>query len=149
MRGVPALPRLPKLPGLPTIAPAMVPARAAGEGPPAAPAGWPGSDLEWLVNWWLTQHKIDFQYQAPFLGGRQSLGGQVADFVIPDRRLILGPQGEYWHYASTEKRARTLLGKMALQAQGWTVVFMMERDLKQSLSGTMEAAMRGQQLFRD
>ena len=134
---------------MPRIAPAALKADPEEGKPPAPPPTWAGSDLEWMVAWWLRRHKIEFQYQAGFLGGRRALGGQVADFVIPERMLILAPQGEYWHYASTEKRGRTLVGKLALQAQGWTVVFLLQRDLETRLDYVMREGLRGIQLFRD
>ena len=141
------VPALPKIPGLPRVAPAPVKT----EEKPGPPATWPGSDLEWLVADWLTRHRVPFQYQAPYLGGRTSLGGQVVDFVIEDRQppLLLGVQGEYWHYGTTAQAGRSLLAKIALQAQGFVVVYVKGIDLENRIDFTLRSAMEGHQLFSD
>ena len=146
---LPRLPGLPKIGGLKQVAPS--PLKTAESGPPEAPANWPGSDLEWMVAWWLTQHRIPFQYQAPYLGGRATLSGQVVDFVIEDRQppLLIGVQGEYWHYADSAKRARALLAKLNLMARGFQVIYVRGIDLTTRLTATMENALRGIQIFQD
>ncbi len=147
---LPKLPGLPKVGGLKLVAPS--PLKTTDEsGPPAAPATWPGSDLEWMVEWWLTQRRIPHQYQAPYLGGRATLSGQVVDFVVEDRQppLLIGVQGEYWHYADSAKRARSKLAKVALEAQGYTCVYVLGIDLTTRLDFTLTEALRGNQLFSD
>ncbi|MDO8671249.1 MAG: hypothetical protein Q7O66_07430 [Dehalococcoidia bacterium] len=152
---LPKSPTLPKLPGLPkagglTMAPPS-PVKDEKSGPPEAPSTWSGSDLEWMVAWWLTQHRIPFQYQAPFLGGKATLGGQVVDFVVEDRQppLLLGVQGEYWHYADSAKRARSKLAKVSLEAQGFEVVYLLGVDITTRLDFALTQALRGVQLFSD
>lgn len=122
-----------------------------GSGPPPMPASWTGSDLEWIVYWWLTKEKIPFVYQSPFGGGRKQIGGQVVDFEVTDRvpSLLIGVQGEYFHYRTGGQRARSLMSKVVLQARGYMVVYVLGRDLQTRPDYTMRAALRGEQLFGD
>ena len=44
------------------------------------------------------KHNIDFVFQSPFMGGRQTRGGLVIDFLFinpPD--LAINVQGEFFH----------------------------------------------------
>jgi hypothetical protein len=165
-QGLPSLPRLPsfatgkRMPSFPALQPIGL-GRVRGSvldsqpGVPPVPEWWAarypvGSDLEWMVYWWLTSKGIPFDYQVPFGGGRVT-GGQMFDFLVKDRvpPLVLGPQGEYWHYASQEKRQHTMDLKLEAQRAGFPVVFMREQDLRMSLESTMTAALAGIQLFAD
>lgn len=54
---------------------------------------------EGLVHDWLTRHGIFFIYQPSALGGRQSAGGLVPDFVVIQGayKAVWLIQGTYWH----------------------------------------------------
>ena len=149
---LPRPPRPPTVPGMRQWKPNYgAPATAFAKkesGPPPQPGSWPGSDIEWIVNWWLTVRHIPFTYQQAFLGGRLLRGGQVADFVVPPN-LVIGVQGEYWHYRTSALRGIALLAKVALQGEGYTVVYVRGVDLKERLDYTMERALLGIQLFSD
>lgn len=122
------------------------------DGLPLQPSWWPGSDIEWLVYWYLTAHGVKFDYQYPVAGGRYSVLpgiGQVLDFTVPDRSLVLNVQGEYWHYSTTALRQEALVKKNELLSLGWRVVYVLGHDLQHQLAGTMEAALQGLQLFND
>ncbi len=56
-----------------------------------------GSSSEVKVYLWLRQRKIHFAVQVNFDGGDRALGGQRADFVLWDYRMIVEVLG-YWHY---------------------------------------------------
>ncbi len=115
------------------------------------PATFHGSDLEWFVYDWLTRQHIPFDYQVPYLGGRFSKGGQIIDFVLLGTipRILLGVQGEWWHYRNTQQGAISQLAKLSLQRGGDIVVYLRENDLRARLDYTMREAVKGHQLFQD
>lgn len=95
------------------------------------PRGWLGSIPEFLVMKELVNtHRLeegkDFTYQSRFstiggYGGRQELGGLIADFYLPDRYLIINPLSEYYHYRvglgviAQEKENRNALAQQGIQ----------------------------------
>lgn len=98
---------------------------------------------EWVVFKWLTDHNVEFEYQSPFEGGRLSIGGAVADFVLPSPRLILRVMGEYWHYGDVERQASDVLQKERMLVEGWGVVDLRERDLQERPNYVMGQALLG------
>ena len=161
----PRMPRMPRFKGLaafrfPSLVPGTKPSavyetiqEAEEAGAPPVPVWWrsqnpAGSDLEWMVYWWLSAHGVPFVYQFYGLGGRQQ-GDQVPDFYLPGSELLLDVQGEYWHYSSTKLRQAALVDKQQALQQGYRMVFLREIDLRQHLNGTMAAAIRGEQTFAD
>ena len=135
LRGVRRLKR-PTLPGSPTP---TIPVLQQGLPPP----DWSGSMPEWIVFRWLTDHAVEFEYQAPLEGGRLTIGGAVADFILPPHRLVLRVQGEYWHYGDVEKVAIDILQKERLLRDGWNVVDLRERDLQDRPNYILEQALLG------
>lgn len=63
---------------------------------------------------------IDFDFQSSMSGGRQELGGLVADFVFPLPRAILQIQS-VWHTMTLELERRDEDQAAMLQAQGFMV----------------------------
>ncbi len=118
------------------------------------PAWFFGFETEWRVYWWLTvKEKLvegrDFEFQSKLFGGRQILGGLVADFLLHDRfppGLIINPIGYYWHRYSTQLRADDMLDRIRLMQRGYTVVNIHEQDLYDQLPRAMRAALVGQEL---
>ena len=47
---------------------------------------------------------IDFTFQSSLQGGRLFLGGMVADFILPQRSLIIRIQGRKWHTGFEQER---------------------------------------------
>ena len=107
------------------------------------------SDIEIIVIEWLTKRNIDFQFQTSFSGGFFELGGAVVDFLLPELRLALRVQGEYFH-KTVEKTGQDIIQKEMLSALGWTVVDLWESDLKDParLGQTMKLALQGQEMLQ-
>ena len=58
---------------------------------------------------------IDFDFQSSLLGGRMTLGGIVADFLFPYKRLVIniqGPTHATWVRAAKDQEQRELLESM-------------------------------------
>lgn len=108
----------------------------------AFPLWWTGTETEWLVYRTLTSdlhlregQGSDFSYQSRLsttggLGGRLELGGLIADFLFEQRRLIINPLSEYYHYrqdiGNAEKERQN---GAALAGQGYTVVYIDSDDV--------------------
>jgi len=126
------------------------------------PYGWPGSNLEWAVMWYLTEHgvgpprrklrqNIDFFWQraanAPGLFVNRAF--TRADFALPGwpgakRGLILDPL-----YPFTHKSIKHDLDKRrALAGQGWRVIFLDGGPLIIRPHGIIELALRGRDVSR-
>lgn len=104
------------------------------------------SDLERIVYAWLTNHAVAFDFQAQIIGGYdRQLGDAIADFLLWDQSIILRVQGGYWHTGTT-KLASDIVQKMNLQALGYTVVDVWEKDIKTRLETVMKAAIEGVEL---
>jgi G:T-mismatch repair DNA endonuclease (very short patch repair protein) len=150
----------PKLPDRPLLSGSFAGVRAStprqeGEAPPK-PEEFFGTLPEWQVYWWLTvREKLvegeDFSYQSSLLGGREQLGGMVADFILLNRepRLVINVQGGYWHRATAALKAHDVIYKAALQEMGYDVVYVLEADLAERLATTMRSALQGIQLYQD
>jgi len=65
---------------------------------------FPGSVYERIFYKELVIRRIPFEAQHPFQGGRGGLGGQVVDFIILDRPVLVQVQTSPWHtgYANEE-----------------------------------------------
>ena len=105
------------------------------------------TDLELLVLGWLEKRKIPFTFQSSLAGGHFQLGGSVVDFIIPDRMLAWRVQGEYWH-RGVEKTGSDIIQKGQLTALGYTVVDLLEDDLRNRLNQTLTLALMGQEMIR-
>ena len=150
--------RAPKLPSLPKFSVRVgrmegLPRQAETDpsGVPPMPADFPGTEPEWRVFWWLTKHRIEFDYQNPLAGGRTMVGGHLTDFVVYGRTppLAIEVQGEYWHFGASGLRATDLLKKITYLNAGYEVVFVRERDIMERLDYTMRRALEGVQLYED
>jgi very-short-patch-repair endonuclease len=85
----------------------------------------------------LMQHKyqpnVDFDFQTSLLGGRLTLGGIVADFIFPYRRIIIQIQGPT--HAQFIRKAKDSEQRELLEAMGY-----------RSIECPMEIIMNGFQL---
>lgn len=137
--------------------------RFAGPGdPPAGFVNGNNSIGEWYLYWALSRIFEDpeeprvppynggerWDYQVPFLGGRDELGGLIADFVIrmPSSKDVAVDliSGHYHTAAGTEKRAIDR-ARLRAMAQFMEVIEIFEIDLildptgEQAVSTTIEA----------
>lgn len=107
------------------------------------------TDLEAIVFRWLETHgyrpDTDFSFQSGLFGGRATLGGQVADFIITTGQaypLVIRVMGEYWHEAP-EQQGKDDASKALLEAMGYRVVDVWQGDMETALNNTMELALKG------
>lgn len=96
----------------------------------SAPAGFPGTLPEYLVFMALIKlgYEGRFIFQSSQMGGRETKGGTVADFEIPELSLMIFVQGEYWHYSQPGRVAQDKIIASQLEAQGYVVIFIDEED---------------------
>ena len=81
-----------------------------------------GSKQELKVYFWLKQHKIPFETQVNFDGGDTVLGGQRADFVLRDYRMIIEVLGPMHDTPGQQMRdGRKWLNR---EKEGWAVIQM-------------------------
>lgn len=146
----------PKAPALtPVGLPSSTRQALAGESQaPPEPMWWEGSDIEWMVYWWLTAQGVQFDYLYQFRGGRHAslYRGQEFDFLVTDRGgkgLVIGVHGDYWHYRSSSHWQKEKLRKDLIRRAGYRVVYVRGSDLQSSLDGTMREALHGIQTFSD
>ena len=78
---------------------------------------------------------MDFDFQSSALGGRQYVGGLVADFMF-DRPplLIINVNSEYWHEARPQgagrtQQARDIYARQQFAGLGYTLVLIDDDDL--------------------
>ena len=64
---------------------------------------------------------IDFTFQSSLQGGRLFLGGMVADFIFPQRSLIVRIQGRKWHTGFEQER-RDDIQRDILEGMGYHVL---------------------------
>lgn len=100
------------------------------------------SEPEKKVYYTLVKLGESFDFQSQMLGYHGEKGSTRADFVLPQHRLILRVQGEYWH-SFPETKARDQLQKIALTTQGWTVIDLMESDIMRDAGYYVEEALKG------
>jgi G:T-mismatch repair DNA endonuclease (very short patch repair protein) len=86
-----------------------------------------GTLLERIVYKALLRLGVPFDFQSSLVGGRWGwqFGRQVADFVLPQQRLILEVQGNRWH-RPLEMQSRDMERELILRAHGWTVLYLWE-----------------------
>ena len=122
-----------------------------GHGLPEPPENWEGSKPEWAFYTALRRlGKIpeeDFTYQSEQMGGRHDKGGAVLDFVFSNPpNLAVNVQGVYYHYEmGADTKARDIMIREAMAAQGITLIFVDEDDLEQDPIGVARNALQ----FRD
>jgi very-short-patch-repair endonuclease len=74
----------------------------------------------------LEDLKINFSAQESFGGGR-TLGGSLADFVLPDYQLVIEYQGPF--HSTSEGSARDFWRRVAREQAGFMVAYLYEEDL--------------------
>jgi len=107
------------------------------------PASWPGTFPEYLVWRELTRMKIEFEYQASELGGRQERGGAILDFFIPSLGLGINVNSTYWHYGRPNARQLDRLQREQLEASGIRMVYVDEEDLLRNAHYYVSEALAG------
>jgi very-short-patch-repair endonuclease len=84
------------------------------------------------------------------MGGRLQLGGVVADFLFQQPQwvptMVWRVQGEYFHYATSEKQVQDLLQRITLEDRGFRVVDILAHDVLTNREEVLQAALGGQQL---
>jgi len=65
---------------------------------------------------------VDFDFQASEFGGRQELGGLVADFIFLVPKVVVQVQS-YWHNISMELEIRDATQEEMLKSLGYLVLF--------------------------
>ncbi len=149
IKDMPGLPRKPRGPralrGL-TAAPTVLESNQ----PPEKPATFQGTLPEWRVYWWLQKHGYEFDFQSSLLGGRIELGGQVADFLLPNELppMIIRVQGLAWHYGFRGDIPKDQKAKDILEGMGYRVIDVDEDDVNERLDYVMVRAMRGEDISR-
>ena len=103
------------------------------------------TDLELIVMGWLNRRGIVYSFQTSLAGGHYQLGGSVVDFLIGN--LAWRVQGEYWH-RGVEKTGSDIIQKEQLTALGYTVVDLLEDDLRSRLDETLRLALEGREMVR-
>ena len=73
---------------------------------------------ELIVYDWFTRNGVQFDYQVPIAGGRQTKLGQVLDFAVYSggSAMALPVQGQYWH-TKPDVAASDELDKLAAMGQ--------------------------------
>ena len=115
------------------------------------PANFIGTLPEWQVHLWLTRKKIrGWEFQSSIMGGRLQLGGVVADFLFGPPQwvptMVWRVQGEYFHYATSEKQVQDLLQRITMEDRGFRVVDILAHDVSTNREEVLQAALGGQQL---
>lgn len=88
-----------------------------------------GSLEERIVYKELLRRKEHFTFQSSMMGGRLELGGLVADFVLPERRMIIQVQGTIWH-EPYPMRVRDALQASVFQNLGYDVVYIWDWQVR-------------------
>ena len=106
------------------------------------------TDIEALVAEWLTRNKIPFESQVSLRGGVFELGGSKVDFII-EKTTCLRVQGGYWHQGIAKTSSDTVQREL-LEADGWTVVDLLEDDIKDParLEQAMRLALQGEEMLK-
>jgi len=67
---------------------------------------------------WFTRNGVQFEYQVPLAGGRQTQFGQVLDFAVfsGGGAIAIPIQGNYWH-SRPDVAASDVLDKISAMGQ--------------------------------
>lgn len=103
------------------------------------------TDIEIAVYTWLYNKGIPFDFQSWIIGGfDRQLGDALVDFVLPEQKTLLRVQGAYWH-TGVEVEAKDIVQRARLEAMGYTVIDLQEKDIHDRLESTMDLALQGQE----
>ena len=105
------------------------------------------TDIELIVLRWLDKNRIRYEFQTSLRGGFYQLGGAVVDILISDRMLAWRIFGEYWH-KGVEKEGSDILQREILNEMGYTVVDLLEQDLRDRPEETLRLALQGMEMLR-
>ena len=84
----------------------------------------------------------NFTFQSQMLGPHGEKGSTIADFVLPQLKLIISVIGFYWHNR-IETKIRDNLQRIALETQGWKVIYIDEDNALENATFYVRAAIRG------
>lgn len=90
------------------------------------------TSIESLIRKVLEKKGVDFKQET-------KIGKYYADFLIPDSRLIIECDGEYWHRSDYAKR-RDLRKDKFLASEGYEVYRFAEKEIKESRGSCVEKA---------
>jgi len=100
---------------------------------------------EKMIYGWLVFHKRSFQYQVEALGGRQTPGGAVLDFVIYDVTPQIALRVQSWWHVQPQNRYADDMQYESLQDMGYQVEDVWEGDVAtvERLDATMREILFG------
>ncbi len=75
----------------------------------------------------LKRRRIEFSFQSSMMGGRQQLGGIVADFILPFYKIIIQVQGTIWHVGK-DAEAWDTRQRLTLENMGYTVLYIWDYE---------------------
>jgi len=90
------------------------------------------TSIESLIRKVLEKKGVDFKQET-------KIGKYYADFLIPDSKLIIECDGEYWHRSDYAKR-RDLRKDEFLASRGYEVYRFAEKEIKESRGSCVEKA---------
>ncbi|KKL06459.1 hypothetical protein LCGC14_2595810 [marine sediment metagenome] len=91
---------------------------------------------------------IEFIFQSSQLGGRNTRGGAVIDFILTELNIGLRVQGTYWHEGIV-KQAHDRMQKEMLEGLPNldVIVDIWEDDIENNLEQTMTLAIQGEEMI--
>lgn len=105
------------------------------------------SEVELLVLNWLVKRQIHFIPQVNMFGGTTEAGGAKVDFILTESNIIIRVMSYY--HTLEPSRTRDILQKEALMNEGYTVVDVWEKDIRENIGRVMSMALQGEELHRD
>jgi len=75
----------------------------------------------------LEKMHVNFSSQVELGGGQGAIGGSMIDFVLWDRRLIIGFQG--FAHKTAQGKAKDFVRRVRREQAGFMVAYMYDRDL--------------------
>jgi very-short-patch-repair endonuclease len=76
----------------------------------------------------LKRRRIEFSFQSSMMGGRQQLGGMVADFILPFYKIIIQVQGTLWHVGK-DAEAWDTHQRLTLENMGYTILYIWDTEV--------------------
>jgi len=98
------------------------------------------NQVETFVARSLRRLRINFQTQVNFMGG-SILGGARADFVLPDYKIVLLPDGPF--HRTDYGLGRDMLVDQTYRAAGYTVIHFLSSDVYREDFDTLVLSMIG------
>jgi len=83
-----------------------------------------------------------FDFQSQMLGAHGEKGSTRADFLLPEHSLVISVIGWYFHNRP-ESKARDRLQRIALESQGYQIIYIDEQDALDNADHYVREAIRG------